>query len=275
MKSVFEIFPKVYNEEDYSILCELSCEGISCTLKKLEDGKYCGVGVFHFDRKISNGGLHIALQILFNSHPLFSKNFPKSTIVYSHPESVLIPFSLYNSRTSADVLNLLHGDVESKSVVNTDIITEKSYYNCYRIREDVNKVLDQQFPGSNKWHQYSALLGKHSSTENKIYAIFYSHKIVVSVFLGGKCHLMNTFYFNTPEDVAYYLLAVKQQTGIDDLPIELSGFIEKNSYLFTEIHRYFKNISFAKLPPLCQYEENLAAYPQHYFSNLFALDTCE
>ncbi|MBW7839360.1 MAG: DUF3822 family protein [Chitinophagaceae bacterium] len=274
MRTVFEIFPKVYNEEDYSFLCELSYEGISCSLKKVADGKYCGVGVFQFDKNTSKTGLHVALQILFNSHPLFSKNFPKSTIVYSIPESVLVPFSLFDSENSGNVLNLMYGDLYGNGHVNTDIITEASYYNCYRIPAEVSKVLDQQFPNANKWHQYSALIGRHSSKENKMYAIFYSYKIVVYVFIEGKCHLMNTFSFQSPEDAAYYLLAVRAHSGVADLPLELSGFIEKNSYLYNEIHRYFSDITFAALPPLCEYEEQILSYPSHYFSNLFSLDTC-
>lgn len=274
MKSQFEIFPDNYYEEDCSLLCLVSFEGVYCTLKNVQDQKYIGVAVYQFEKSMPKNGLHIALQILFNSQALFSKKFQKTTVVYSFPESVLIPFSMYDSRTSNDALTLLYGDLAQRSVVYTDIVTESAYYNCYRVPEDLNTVIEQQFPDAHKWHNYSALLGSHSAKADKMYVSFYSRHLVVTLFAHGKCQLVNTFAFQSATDAVYFLLASRSQSGILDIEIEVSGFIEENSNLHNELHKYFQKITFTPLPDICDFEENILEYPEHYFSHLFALDTC-
>lgn len=275
MKTFFEILPTSYFPEDCSLTCELSHEGISFTIKKINDQKFVGVGVYHFDKSRPQAGFPIALQILFNSKPSFTGKFRKTNIVYSLEESVLIPFQLYKSDTCTSAVDLLFGDNASQSEYLTDIVTESGYYNCFRIRKDILEVLNMQFPGALHWHQYSGLLGSYSSSEPKMLVVFYTYKMVVSVFKNGKCLLLNSYSFQNAQDVSYFLLSIRKMVGIDDIPLEVAGFIEQKSSLYNELYKYFLNISFQPLPSICEFNDEIMQFPSHYFSHLFRLDTCE
>lgn len=107
-----------------------------------------------------------------------------------------------------------------------------------------------------------------------MYVIFYSYKMIVSLFVEGKCLLINSYDYQYAEDVSYYLLSIREENNIDNIALEVSGFIEKNSTLYNELYKYFKDISFARLSPLCEYSEDILHYPSHYFCHLFDLDPC-
>jgi hypothetical protein len=55
----------------------------------------------------------------------------------------------------------------------------------------------------------------------------------------------------------------------------VSGMIEEQSSLYTEMYKYFLHISFAQLPIHVAIAENLKALPLHFYTNLTALALCE
>lgn len=274
MKTFFEVIPETLQEEDCALCCEISSEGVSFTIKNLQEQKFVGVAVYNFDKNRPQEGFHIALQVLFNTKSFLSKPYQKVTVVYSLPESALIPLPLYDSESVSDALDLLFGTVQSDAVVLTDLITEQGYYNCFRVPDTIHDIVEKQFPVHTSFHQYSGLAGSHSSGENKLFIIFYSQKLVVSLFADGKCRLVNSFNYQFAEDVSFYLLTIREQHQVPDIPLEVSGFIEKDSTLYIELYKYFKDISFSPLPGFCEYSDEILHYPSHYFSHLFESDPC-
>lgn len=274
MKTYFEILsPSIYDDE-CTLVCEVSNEGIACTIKNEREQKYIGVAVYNFDKSRPQVGFPIALQILFNSKSFFSKRFKKVSLVFSVSESVLIPFKLYDSSYSEKAISLLHGDLDTRTTVLTDVISESECYNCFRMDEAVHKVLEEQFPNAHFWHQYSVLMGSYSLPAPRMFVIFYSYKMVVAVFSDERCQLINSYPYQCVEDVSFYLLSICEALNLKDIDIEVSGFIEKNSALYQEVYKYFKNISFAELPEFCKFSEEILLHPSHYFSHMFALDLC-
>lgn len=275
MKTLFEILPASIDAENCTLVCELGTEGISCAVKSEEKNSFVGMANYHFDISRPQVGFSIALQILFHQKEWLSQRFKKASIFYSVAESVLIPFSLYDSTKNNEVLNLVHGDLQNSSTVLADVITEQEIYNVFRVPTAVYNAIQSQFPNITSSHQYSALLKQKMSDKNKLSVIFYSQKMVVSLFKNGKFHLFNCFNYRTPEDVSYTLLNICQQFETPDIDLEISGLLEKDSGLFQEVYKYFTNITFASLSPDCIYSDAILQYPPHYFSHIFALDTCE
>jgi hypothetical protein len=92
---------------------------------------------------------------------------------------------------------------------------------------------------------------------------------------AGSVNFINTFSYNTADDVLYILLNTCKQFEVDNIPVEISGMIEMNSPLTKEIRKYFSSVSFTELPPGCNYAEEIANHPAHYFGYIFRVDPCE
>jgi len=275
MKKIFEILPSSIDDENCILICEMSNEGFSFTIKDEIQNSFLGLGVYHFDKITPPVGFPIALQILFHQNEWLSKNFKKVIIVFSFPESVLIPFSLYDRKQNSEVLNLIHGDLSNNDTILTDVITGELIYNSYRVSTAIYDVLHAKFPNASYTHQYSILLKQEASDKNKLYIIFYTKKMVVSLIKDGKHQLINSFNYRTAEEITYTLLNICKQFDVENIALEISGLLEKNSTLFAEIYKYFETIDLTLLPENKNYSEEITQYPSHYFSHIFALDTCE
>ena len=272
MKAVFEIIPDYIVADRCELVCEVSNEGFSYLIKDSGAKMFIGSGVYHFNN-IIGGNYGLALSKIFQQTESLSENYKKVQVIYSFPESVLIPFSLYNSRNNAEVLNMVHGDFTENDAILTDVLLKSKVYNCYRIPSEISREIHNKFPSCEALHQYSFLMNSLLANSNRLSVIFYPQKIVLSVEKDGKILLINSFQYKTAEDVSYTLLNICRQFEIEKIPVEVSGLIEKDSALYKEIYKYFDQVSFPKLPKEINFSEEMNKYPVHFFSHFFAVDS--
>lgn len=273
MRPVFDILPASFDSESCSLLCELSNEGFSYCIKDEEKNTFSGLAVYHYDKSKPMVGFPIALQIVFHQKKILSQNFRKVKIVYSLPQSVLVPFNMYNREQSSSLMNLIQGDLHQNETLLSDVITTQSMYNSYRIPTATYEVLQSQFPHAESMHQYSLLL-KEPANEDKLSVIFYTRKIIVALIKEEKHQLVNSFNYRTPEDVGYILLNLCRQFHIQSIHLEVGGLLEENSAMYKELYKFFTDISLKELNEGIAVSAEIAKYPSHYFSYLFAIDTC-
>jgi hypothetical protein len=275
MRTVFEILPESVDTENSVLLCEVNNEGFSFGIKNETENFFSGLGIYHYDKSRPPVGLPIALQVIFHQKEIFSKKFKKTRIVYSFPQSVLVPFSVYNSSKNGLMMNMMHGDLHSNETLLTDVIASQYFYNCYRIPSALHEVLQSQFPGAVSMHQYTHLLKMPVGKNDRLSVIFYSQKIIVFLVKNEKYHLINSFNYRSPEDVSYILLNICRQFNINGIQLEMSGLIEESSALYKEVYKFFTDIQLAALPEGISFSEEITRYPSHYFSYIFAIDSCE
>jgi hypothetical protein len=275
MKSLFEILPTGIETDKCILVCEINNESFSYSIKNEAQNMYIAFAVFEFEKGTDENEYANILQGLIESQSLLQDTFKKVCIIYSYRESVLIPFTLYSSLENENVLNLVHGNLQNDSVILTDLVTEGGVYNAYRVPLKIQNVFNSKFPGAEDIHQYSALLKQATTAGDKLFIIFYQNRILVKLNKNGHVALINSFSYNTPEDVSYILLNICKQFEIKNIPVEVSGLIERDSILFKEIYKYFEVIDFASLPEGVKYSEEITRQPAHYFSHIFAYSLCE
>jgi len=275
MRTVFEILPSSVNPESCKLLCEVSNEGFSFCIKDEESNSFLGLGVYHFDKNKPAVGLPIALQILFHQKETFSGKFKKVCVVFSFCQSTLIPFSVYDRDKNELLMNMMFGDLGQNETILTDVLPDHSLYNCYRIPTALLEVIQTQFPDSSCSHQYSLLLKNLPVENDRLALIFYTQKFVACLIKEGKFQLVNSYNFETPEDVSYTLLNICKQFNIADPHLMIHGLLEENSPLYKDIYKYFNNIELASLPSNSVYSDEIMKFPSHYFSYIFAIDSCE
>jgi hypothetical protein len=275
MNTVFEIMPSSCDPEKCALICEVSNEGFSYCIRNEDKKSYVGLAIYHFDSTKPAVGFPIALQVLFHQHDIFSKKFRKVCVGFSVPQSVLIPFSMYDRDKNQTLMNLLFGDIETENVILSDIISEQSLYNAYRLSAATVEMVKNQFPQATMTHQYSLILKSFSGNADRMSVIFYTQKVVVHVFSQGKHFLLNSFDFTTANDISYILLNICKQLKIKKIHLVLSGLVEENSALYDEIYKYFDDIEFAPFRKEYGYSEEITKFPSHYFSHIFDIDSCE
>lgn len=271
MKAVLEILSGKIDAGDCVLICEAGTDGFSYVIKNEASNEFVALAVYHFSGNYAGENSSPVLKEIFKNEGMLSESFKKVFVIYSYPESVLVPFEMYNSQKNSSVLNMIHGDFTENDAVRSDVIEEIKAYNVYRIPSKLKDDIESQFPSAECLHQYSALAKNASPDGNKITVIFYPNKIVLTVMKEGKLMLVNSFLYKRAEDVSYILLNTCQQFEMENVTLEASGLIEQNSALYKEIYKYFEHVSFAPLPGEIIMQEDFAVYPSHFFSHFFTI----
>jgi|SRR5579871_2017145 len=220
------------------------------------------------------------LQEILDGDELLSKDVEEIFLVYNFEESNLVPEKFFSQDAVRDITDLVHGNLHRGTIFN-EKIPWWELYNVYRVSSDVDALFRQKFSSVKTWHAYSLLLKSYKmfhAKENPLWmnAVFYEDRMIVSVFKDSKLQLIQTFVYQDRKDVLYHLLNCCQQFDIDKekLVLEISGLIDKQSALFTELQKYFLNISFEEINGNIVITDELKEYPLHYFSSLLRMAVC-
>jgi hypothetical protein len=219
------------------------------------------------------------IRDILYSNEMLRKTYRKVTIAYNFPESVLVPETIYHQDLSNLSLDMVYGDLRTGDCL-TEKVTEWELYNTYRVPNALQQLMSQHFPYGAYWHFYSLLLKQwklNGILEDHIAElIFYPNKMVVALFTGGELKLIQTFEYETAEDVSYYLLNMSKQFGIDceKVKLKVKGLIDEQSSVFTELLKYFLYVELLDRPASFKYDDVFDEYPRHFFTPLFEMALC-
>jgi len=215
---------------------------------------------------------------IINGDNLLKAPAARKTMLYNFPESQLIPEACFHSGNSKDMAGLLHGDLNQGVVLN-EKIEGKQQYNVYQVPAEIHDLLQRSFTGSKYWHYYSLwiLLGQQQAAQpdSFISVLFYPNRILVHAVKNQQLYLLQSYMFGAAEDAGYYLLNICLQLELspETTPILLSGMIDGSSALYTEIYKYFGQVSLETFPGASSIAA-LEEYPAHFFSPLLNLALC-
>lgn len=263
-----------------AVLCvECSERFFTILLAGRQEGKIYFLKYFPLKNDIDTPVAELVREVVINEEYL-SEYQDDIMFIYNYSESNLIPAEEYNIHLNQSYIRLSYGDT-TKGVVLNEKIPGKELFNVYRIPGDMHAGLQQDFRGGKYWHIYSLMIASDEREEgNRFKLVFSSDKLLVMVHRNGRLQLVNAYAYQTPEDVAYYILSICRMLGMEpeEAHIHVSGLIDSESAIATELEKYFRYVYFGEKGEENQYhqegEEGQHAIPGHYFSYLVKLALC-
>ncbi|CAN5133230.1 hypothetical protein BH09BAC2_BH09BAC2_20600 [soil metagenome] len=269
MNTVFTILPENLAGPQTNLLAEISSNTCSYLFQDAKSKEITGLGMYNFEKE-ELSSLPDTLLKLFSKQE-FKNNFNAVKVSYAFEESTLIPYGLLPKQTTTSYSNELFGQ-HAGMITMHDELNALQLQNIYRVTADIHRTIINKFPLADFQHYYTVCLKSLPDTDG-LTVHLYDKKLLCVLMLNGKLQLINSYKYLTAEDAVYHLLNIQHQHDITDLPLELSGMIEKESGLYKEIRKYFSNISFSSND--CTVSETFNDFPGHYFKNLYRLATCE
>lgn len=256
------------------LMIELCEKGISLVWHSLHPKEIAGAEVYNFEEK---DNVEEVLSGIF-TNILNSKYHPEQIrISYNYKQSLLVPEKYYQSSTNADMLNLLYLDSHS-DIVKFDHIPELEMYHIYRVPKKINDLVLSMLPNGVNFHSTSKqiLMNKEDEGSHLLCIVFY-HRIKVILFKEGILQIVQQFEYNTPEDVAYYLLNVCEQYHVNstEVKLRLQGLIVKDSKLYEYLYNYFLQIDLALASSKVSLTPHFVHQTKYFLSHLIDLATCE
>jgi Protein of unknown function (DUF3822) len=212
----------------------------------------------------------------FDVQEVFKKRYRLSALAYDTVETVLIPSELFKIEDLQLHLQATNGHAIQSALVS-ELVSDWQLHTVYRLPSVVQSAVKSKFVNGQSWHINTVMLKNHLLQEAASIEIdFKTEAFSLLVFEKNKLLLAQTFSYNTPEDVLYYLLRCCRELNIpkDKVSLSLSGLIEKDSAVYRELYKYFIHIEFDNLYGQVKLSEALQVHPVHYYSTISKLAAC-
>lgn len=275
MKTAFTILPERTGNEPLHLLLELGNYGISFLWFTKDPAVVKGIAVYNFSENSLPQSMADKIEDVLKANTIFSEMNATVTICYDLKESLLVPETYYQHETAEAMLNLVHA-TEVDCNYKTEPVKDKPVYNLYAVHKKTEAVLSAHFPTATVHHATSLQLEKLNPNGSVIHCIFFHNSIKVFLFRDSALQLVQQFSYTIPVDAAYHLLNCCRQYDVNpsEVTLLLSGMIDEQSKLYTELYRYFLNIEFDSTDEGIGLDDNIRSYPAHFFSHLTGFISC-
>jgi hypothetical protein len=205
------------------------------------------------------------------------KQFEKIILLPDHNRYTLIPDKLFHENESKKYLVFNHG-IDSNEKISIDHLTELQLRNIFWQPYELVKSAEKYFTNVQYSHLISSLIRSFSKEKNlktNVLINYCGKRMDVIAFKDSQFVFCNSFFYESPADMIYFLLNVFQQTSISSSTlIKLTGEIAKKSKEYELISKYFSNISFAKPPLNYNYYQELLQLPLHRYYGILNSFRC-
>ncbi|HLA53688.1 MAG TPA: DUF3822 family protein [Flavitalea sp.] len=274
----FNIGTEAAPPEDARLLVEISTQSLNFILFREEPRELLLLRQYRI-YTTSHKTVEDAIAEIISGDEYLQSFASRATVLYNFPESNLLPQELNDVSVHDSLTRFVYGDV-STGLILDEKIENWQMHNVYAISRKIHFLLKEKFKDSGYWHFYTLMLrssaGETLAEGNYLRIIFYNDKFIVSIFTNGRLLLLQTFAYQTPEDVAYYLLLACRQLEIPASAtiLLISGLIDTQSALYSELMKYFPEIRYELFPESMDPQTLLKEFPGHYFSPLLNMSLC-
>lgn len=210
------------------------------------------------------------LLSFFEKYDLAKQDFYDVQVAWNFSAATFVPARYFQLENSTGILSGLYGNIAGSSVI-AESVAEWQLQTTYAAPANVLEVVKRIFPAAKYRHLRTLLLKKlTSNAAGALEVSFQTDSFTVIATKGSKLLLAETYTYSSPEDVLYYLLKICKQFSLlqQDVALQLSGLVDKQSALYRELYQYFIHIEF-----------NVAAwgetmYPAHFFTSFNHLAQC-
>lgn len=197
--------------------------------------------------------------------------FESVVVCSAFPQALLVPTKYFNDDYS--LLNVVYSSPAQEYL--HDAIPDWQMVTIYSFPGSLHQSFQKLFSSIQFFHAYTPAIKVYNGyvADNQLSIHFTPQHFRVLLKKDSAIQLAQTYHYQTPLDVVYYLLKICYEFELEQSSVHLilSGLIEKASSLFTEIHQYFTNVHFAH-PPEIKLPES--EQPRHFFTSLYNLAAC-
>lgn len=277
LKPSFDIIPTEANPELFHesiLVLEIGEKLFSAMILNSDADQLLALKYFNMESQSSRPMAEFIAEILA-VEPVLSRKFSKTVVVYSFPESNLLPRKFNDNNVDRALTQLIYGNVQ-KGLILQEEVEGKEIINVYRVSKELQNFVEQQFKPTAYRHAYSILAAAELQDENLLQVRFYNDRFTAVLWKSGELQMVQSFIYQSPEDVSYNLLSIAENFGVSPeiLKIEVSGLLDEHSSLYLELNKFFLHIEAAKVSDKIDTGELLSDYPEHYFSPMLNFAAC-
>jgi hypothetical protein len=280
-KATFDIVPETCDVEEVRnscLLIEVGEKVFSYLFYNKEQQHFLGLRQYSIDNSPGKTMLESLLEIIA-ADEMLQMNFKQAFVIYNYSDSSLLPSRLFHIELNQPATEMIYGNAR-KGLLLSEKVSGWDMYNIYRVPREIHALLQQKFAAGNYWHYNTLLLSDgqvHGDSESHVIKLIMgTDHFVLMVFKEKNLLLLQSYSYQTPDDVSYYLLSTCNRFQIvqEKTTLIVSGLLEEQSRLYQELLKYFLQVQWDRLPASIQLNKVFSQFPSHYFSPLLKMALC-
>lgn len=212
-----------------------------------------------------------------NFSKLLDKTYNSNTIYLNISEALIVPAEKFRQESMEPYLAAVYGN-ENDYKCEADIIgIPTNPATIYRFSTKLNEAIAKRFTTYTYKHSYTKILENLLSNERMLMEMlkvqFYEKTMVVTVIYGNKLMLMQSYPYNSPEDIIYYLLNIVQEFSLNvkSTPVEVSGTLDIASRHFELLENVFGRLSLETVSTDSIFKEHINVANAHFYTPFYNL----
>ena len=185
---------------------------------------------------------------------ILGRTYRDTHCYYNFEEAIIIPQQKFSVASAENYLALVYGESNRHDFRYDTLLSPGHIVNAYRIRKSIHELLGRLFILYKPHHSYSKMLDDiltRDQLEGHFVKIqFYTSHIILAFVKDKQLQLVQSFQYQTTDDILYYLSSIIQQFGIHkQSQLEISGMFDTDSILYQQLGKLFGLISFDTIQP--------------------------
>ncbi len=221
------------------------------------------------------------LDSVFSAMPWLKSSFKIVKIAYEGRKGTLIPAPLFDMDEKENYLKFNFQPGGEEQVLSDHLLSMDSYQ-VFAVPDLIFKSIGGYFQETKIVSAASVLIEsiwinyKNRINTSRVFLHIRATLFDLMIFDGRHMTYFNTFPFQNPEDVTYYLIFVLEQLNFnpETVPLILLGDIEKGAPLFELLFKYVRQVDFGRKNEAYLYSYLMTQFPQHTQYPLFNFFSC-
>ena len=208
---------------------------------------------------------------------ILDNTFSKVEIAIAAPEYTLVPSRYLDENALEDYLNFNH-NVPAGSEIYAERFGGGVVNNIvYAVDRYLLNAIEARFKKFSLQHALTQLVNglirEHKSNDNGMYVNVQRGYIDLVVLHGSQMQLCNSYAYQTPEDLLYYVLNAAQHSNLSTHKdsFVFSGDINQDTAEYQLAQRYLENIGLSKRPTNRLFTPELDVLEKQYHRALFSI----
>ena len=257
------------------LFMEIGNSELACLVKGGDSQQVESFELFQLDKDMNDwSDIFFELRTLSN---ILSRNYQETHCYYNFQEAVIIPESKFSISAAEDFLALIYGENNRNDIRHDTIAAGDKMVNAYRLKKSLHEWVGRQFILYQPHHVYTKILADLFAGEVPDTAVLkvqvYIDHIIVAVTNEKKLQLIQSFQYQSEEDILYHVMNILRQFKMNASAahLDISGRIHPNAVLYQQLNKLFGEMSVETIDPADAAAFTHVDYPMHFFTPFYKL----
>ena len=194
-----------------------------------------------------------SLKECFFENDFLTWSYKQVNVLCASPQYTLVPKEVFQEKQKAELLAFTFSSPEGYCLSNE--LKDEQAELIFRVDEEVYEFCSRSLINPRFVHHVTPLLSlwkKQSRTRlpRQLYAVLHRRRMDVACYAQGNLLFVNSFEYEHPDDILYYILYVWKQTGMDQQKDQLRLFGEAalRSNITNTLRNYLQYIDPLEIP---------------------------